>query len=128
MELGGAHGENWPALGRLTFGRPYPDRLGEALGAVHERRHRAFDLVPSLIALALGLERAALDLEFARAGYLRDSEQLSDLRPDLAGLRVERIFAHQDQVERLAFEPHRERPRGRQRVRAGEGAILEMDA
>ena len=128
IELGRTDRFDRPRLRPLGVIGLDPDRLRDTLGAGQHSGQIAFDFLETFVAFALGPNRARAGFEFelAHAGYLRETEQLGDFRPDLSGLGVERILTEQDQIERLALEPHREGTRGSERVGAGKSAVHQM--
>ena len=103
------------------------DRLRDALGAGDDRGHLGLDLIETLVALALGADRAPVDLQLSRACDLRCADQFRNLGSDLPRLRIERVFAEHDEIEVSARQPKRERTRRRERVRSGERAIFQVD-
>jgi len=127
--LGGAEARDRLGLGRLPLGLGRKTLLGEILGRGHDRGQRPGHGLEALVGLALGDEgaRRRIELEPARAGHLRQPQQLRHLGPDLPRLGVGAGAAEEDEIGRFALERGGERARGRERVGAGEHRVDEME-
>jgi hypothetical protein len=123
-------------------------RVDQALGGAEHRRQGDLHLEPAVVVLEHGLGHQAArplrrthrvraprrDDELLDAGGEGAVEQLRDLRADLTRVGVDRVAAHEHQVELGAalgleqVDRRREGPRGRQRVGAGERGVAHQHA
>ena len=128
-KAGGAHQPDPLRRDGRPLRGPVLGRRAEPLGHAQHRRERHQELRGAVVPLAADPGRVARDLQVPDTAGERQSEQLRELGRDLAGVGIDGVQPGEDQVERRAgADRGRERPRGGERVGAGEGRITQVDA